>query len=105
MNNDISLGQQRTILDVVERADPTNTMRTAAYPVRPASISCLESLETNLSMSEESENEDACNDKSKVLRVHEAPCDDWGQQQDPTKRTTQNCEKWYSVRQQAWPRQ
>jgi hypothetical protein len=66
----------------VERADPTNTTRTAA---KPASISCLEALETNLSMSEESENEDFCNDESKVLRVHEAPGGDWGQQQDPYK--------------------
>jgi hypothetical protein len=72
-------------LGVVERADPTNTTRTAAHPAKPAIISCLEALETNLSMSEEGENEDACNDKSKVLHVHEAPGDDGGQQQDPYK--------------------
>jgi hypothetical protein len=52
MTNNISLGRQRTTLDVVERADPTNTTRTERIRPEPASISRLEALEMKLSMSE-----------------------------------------------------
>ena len=44
-------------MDVVERADPTHTTRTEAYPAEPASISWLEALETKLSMSEKAKME------------------------------------------------
>jgi hypothetical protein len=81
-------------LDVVERADPTNTTRIVAYPVKAASISWLEALEINLSMSEKANTETLAMMNLRFCVCTKLPAMIGTSSKTPTKSATQNREKW-----------